>query len=106
MNKLIFYKRILNTKYICMFDVLSENVYETSSKGDYSEAGKEMIKVLGKNLSEEITKEPLYLSRLTIPVEGIENPREAELYSIKKSLDTFIQDNKLNIKLEIEKKIK
>jgi len=104
MRKLTFYKRNQSAKYICMLDILSENIYETSSKRDYQEAGREMIKVLKKNLPEEIIKEPLYLSRLTIPIKGIENPEEAELYSIKKSLDTFIQNEKLNIKLEIKEK--
>jgi len=108
MIKLTFYKRIpkyriiSKEKYICMLNALSTNLHEISSEIDYQEAGEKMIGKLKEKLSEETFKGPFYLSRLNTPIEGIENPKEEELVSIKKSLDTFIQDNELKIKLELE----
>jgi hypothetical protein len=105
MNKLRLYLYKLNDKgnYICNLHAPGNSFYEVISKRSYREVGRKMLNILNKNLSEEVLKNPLYLTTLKDigNPKIIKNPEGKRLTKLKSSLEKYIQDNKLNIKLEV-----
>jgi hypothetical protein len=102
-SRFYIYKVSNEGKYVCSFCGPLTNYYESTSKKSYRDAGRKMLSKLNKDLPEEILKNPLCITVLKdigYPI-YLKNPQGEQLKSIKNSLDKFIQDNKLNIKLEV-----
>jgi hypothetical protein len=96
MSKLRLYLyKINDEKYLCNVHLPNTELFETESKKSYLEAGRKMLTKLN-GLS---VNDPLYLTLLhTTDIKLIKNPN---LTKVKNSLEKYIQDNKLNIKLEV-----
>ena len=103
MVRLSFYKKS-DKEYNCTLSVFFSYLHKTSSNNSYQEAGEKMFKYLNQFSKEGLGGNFFLLSGLSgLTLKGIENPKEEELNEIKKSLETFIQENKWDVNLGVKK---
>lgn len=97
----MFYKSSQREKYFCVLSALSIPLHKTSSRKSYQVAGEKMMQHLGDKLDKKVLEGDFYLSGFSFKIRSLETPQKEELNLLKNSLDKFVQENQLSMRLKV-----